>query len=443
MSRKREGQAVWVDATARAPGHYAVRVTVGRGTDVERPWFDCNASPRSPQAEARAKETALAWAERETAKGNSYVEPRRGSARAKAEPVAAPTAEGETVGAYAVRWFSDRQRRGLSSVDNDRSRFKTWAEPTLGSLVVVDVTTADVERLVEALDAAVQGEELAWKTAQNVWGLVSKLFDDAAHAKTLALRVRPKSNPAAGVRGPDKGDEVSKVYLYPSDLSALVSSDETPVDFARVVVLAVYALLRSAELRGLCWEDVDVERRQIHVHRTVDKHGKEGSTKGGRARRVPIEAELVPMLAAMKRESGGTGYVFPDYPSESHLAKALRGYLTRAGVDRAELHKPTRTRRQLRFHDTKGTGTTWRVIRGDDPLKIMADAAHRHFGTTQAYIREARAVAQGFGDVFPKLPARLTTPNKGRRFGSGAPKSAEGLCEEGDLNPHESYPTGT
>jgi hypothetical protein len=45
------------------------------------------------------------------------------------------------------------------------------------------------------------------------------------------------------------------------------------------------------------------------------------------------------------------------------------------------------------------------AIRGDDPLKIKQRAGHTDFKTTEGYVREAEAIRDGFGDVFPPLPA--------------------------------------
>jgi hypothetical protein len=50
------------------------------------------------------------------------------------------------------------------------------------------------------------------------------------------------------------------------------------------------------------------------------------------------------------------------------------------------------------------------AVRGDDPLKIKQRAGHSTFSTTEIYIREAEAVREGFGDVFPTLPACLIDP---------------------------------
>jgi hypothetical protein len=89
------------------------------------------------------------------------------------------------------------------------------------------------------------------------------------------------------------------------------------------------------------------------------------------------------------------------------MARGLRSWLIKAGVDRRELHHRTPTTRPIRFHDLRATGVTWMAVRGDDPLKIQHRAGHIDFDTTQRYIREAEALHEGFGVPFPELPTAL------------------------------------
>lgn len=81
--------------------------------------------------------------------------------------------------------------------------------------------------------------------------------------------------------------------------------------------------------------------------------------------------------------------------------------LKRAGLERADIHTADETRKPLSWHDLRATGLTWMAVRGDEPLKIMQRAGHTDFATTQLYVREAEAVRDGFGDVFPELPDEL------------------------------------
>ena len=90
-------------------------------------------------------------------------------------------------------------------------------------------------------------------------------------------------------------------------------------------------------------------------------------------------------------------------PPREELARRLRRYLKWAGVTRAELFANDATRKQLTFHDLRGTGITWLAIGGTEPLKIKTWAGHRNLSTTEGYIREAESVRPGFGEPFPSL----------------------------------------
>ncbi len=92
---------------------------------------------------------------------------------------------------------------------------------------------------------------------------------------------------------------------------------------------------------------------------------------------------------------------------ELHMARALRRWLWRAGVRRTELHEGSPTRKPMTWHDLRATGITWMAVRGDDPLKCKQRAGHASFSTTEIYIREAENLRDGFGEVFPPLPADL------------------------------------
>lgn len=67
----------------------------------------------------------------------------------------------------------------------------------------------------------------------------------------------------------------------------------------------------------------------------------------------------------------------------------MRRYLKWTGVKRAELFANDLTRKHVTFHDLRGTGITWLAIAGHEPLRIKTWAGHRHFSTTEGYIREA------------------------------------------------------
>jgi integrase len=83
-----------------------------------------------------------------------------------------------------------------------------------------------------------------------------------------------------------------------------------PLRWRCLVALAVYTFARAVEIEALEWKDVTFDTMTLHVHRSVDrvrKRGKIKLTKTGVSRRIPIEAELYPLLRLLHDEAGGRG----------------------------------------------------------------------------------------------------------------------------------------
>ena len=310
----------------------------------------------------------------------------------------------ESVSDYADRWLTDREGR-VNSIRDDRSRLRDHVLPTLGKLDVRTFTRDDVEQLRDELDAKIVSGELAWKTVASVWTLVTSMCADMVSAKKREFRIRT-DNPARDVKPPERGARKAKQYLYPSEFLAFVGCESVPLRWRRAVAIAVYTYTRDAELRVLRWSDVD--HGVIDITRAFNRRnpGEVKGTKSDAPRRFSVEPNLLPLLDAMREESGGDGLVV-DLASERAMARNLRRWLWKAGVRRPALHEGTDTSLNLTWHDLRATGATWMAIRGDDALKIMQRCGHTDYSTTQRYVREAEAVREGFGDVFPPLPACL------------------------------------
>ena len=311
----------------------------------------------------------------------------------------------ETVAEYANRWLADRVGR-VFSVKDDVSRMRDHVLPTLGHLDASRFTRDDVEKLRDALDEKIVNDELSWKTVSSVWTLVTSMAGDMVNAKKRELRTRT-DNPCRDVKPPERGDRKAKQFLYPSEFLKFVSHKRVPLRLRVGVTIAVCTFVRDGELRALKWDggDVDLEHGTLSVTRALTRAGTTKSTKSGETRRFAIEPALLPLLAMLHKRAGGKGSVvnFRD----RHMSRDLRLWLKRAGVTRPELHNGDATRKALTWHDLRATGLTWMAVRGDDPLKIKQRAGHSTFSTTELYIRQAEAVREGFGDVFPTLPDSL------------------------------------
>src|SRR6202142_3095697 len=347
----------------------------------------------------------------------------------------------ETVEGYAERWLDDREGR-VKSLRSDRARMRLYVLPTLGSLDARTFSRDDVEGLRDDLDTKITRGELAWKTAANVWTVATSMVNDMCNGKKKELRVR-SDNPARDVKPPERGPRKAKQFLYPSEFLTFVTSERVPLRWRRAVALAVSLYTRDGELRPLRWDrgDVDVKHGVLSITRAYNQGTKrEEQTKTGATRRFSVEANVLPLLLAMRREAKGKGVVI-KLSAQVNMARKLRVYLRRAGVLRPELHKPTSTRAPLSWHDLRATGLTWLAVRGDDPLKIKQRAGPTTFQTTGGYIREAESVRDGFGDVFPPLPTDLLgiAPNRPGTIEDSAKalKTSEPRYRRRDSNPTE------
>ena len=378
---------------------WVARVTLpnGQREPVPMPGLAPCSSPASCSASQRCAACTEAWR-------------MAGIVARRARVVGAVVAgTGETTNEWFDRWLASREKRGLASTANDKGRYKKWIAPLIGVKPIADVTKRDLEVLVQRLDAVVLAGEISWKTAVNVWGVATKMFDDACNSKILDLRAR-KDDPADGVRGPDRGSEKSGPYLFPREFLAIIACARIPSRWKRLITFALYAGLRRGEIAVLEWGDVNLEQRYIHVHRAEGKKkGEVKKTKSGETRKVPIEPSLVPLLERMHEDAGGTGRVMTSMPPREEMAKRLRRYvewsLADAGIAiREELFADDETRRPLVWHDLRHGYATWRA------------AGHSDSRTTDIYINEAQTFedAKTFGAPFPPLdlPALMALETK-------------------------------
>jgi integrase len=312
---------------------------------------------------------------------------------------------------WQKRWIDERTARGLVSVDDDKQRLRDHILPSVGELAIAQVTKGDARRLVQHLDDKVRRGDLSWKTASHVWTLTRTMFRDACSAKRIDLVVRD-DDPTDRVEGPDRGEDLARTYLYPSEFQQLITCKDVPIEWRRLYVMAAYTLSRAGELAALRWDAVDRERGVIHFRQATDRRttGRMKSTKTGKARRVPIEPTLKPLLEALLLEAKDA-YVI--HVPVSKRADMLREHMKLPGLTRAELFPPptdgsvAATWAPLTYHDLRGCGVTWMALRGDEPLVIQQRAGHANFATTQRYLREAETLGTDAGQPFPPLPTEL------------------------------------
>jgi site-specific recombinase XerD len=141
-----------------------------------------------------------------------------------------------------------------------------------------------------------------------------------------------------------------------------------------LLALFAYGGLRRAELLGLDWDDVDLDRRLIRVR----------NTKGGRQRVVPIHPGLVPLFvdyAATRTPLGDPALfvgVLGRRLSPTILTATFRRYTDAAGVSR---------RKRVTPHTLRHVFATELLSAGANLRQIQELLGHKHLDSTQRYTR--------------------------------------------------------
>lgn len=336
-----------------------------------------------------------------------------------------------TCDAYASKVFAQREANGILSVRRERSTWRAWMSPRIGSKPLALVTPEKIEDIRDALDGEVRErlagrKGIAGKIAMNVWSMLRTVFAESVSSRDRAMRIR-KTDPTTGIKAPLRSMSRQKTFIYPNEAEALLSS-AAPREWGEVYAIALYTYLRPGELRALTWRDVDLGAGVIHVTKAYDEDkGESRRPKTTCAMRdVPIEPTLAPLLKRMHQAvTDDAALVLPilEAENEDRRAKSIRAHLELAGVTRHQLTEETTTTMGVNFRSCRDSGLTWLALASVPIERIKSRAGHEHIATTLGYVKMAEDLTGKVGAPFPALPLDLGGPPS--RAGAVGPSSAQ------------------
>lgn len=167
-----------------------------------------------------------------------------------------------------------------------------------GDYRMSEIHTADISRFLYNLGKKYQ---MAKKTVKNHKIILNRIFHFAVVQGDISY------NPAREAEIPRGLKETPRLPATPSEEQKISSAQGVWL----LPFMALYTGMRKGELRGLKWGDIDMERRLIHVQRSVwdgyGTHIKPLKTKAG-DRLIPILDNLYAELS--KHKGNPDHYVF-------------------------------------------------------------------------------------------------------------------------------------
>jgi integrase len=112
---------------------------------------------------------------------------------------------------------------------------------------------------------------------------------------------------------------VGRDYPTPNEIRAFVATLDGR--WRPILLTAAFTGLRASELRGLRWEDVDLDKKVLHVRQRVDFKNRAGVPKSAAGNRtVPLAAIVLNTLREWKLAcpKGDLGLVFPTDTGQPH-----------------------------------------------------------------------------------------------------------------------------
>lgn len=326
-----------------------------------------------------------------------------------------PIAFGSFIDKHYSPWALTHQKQGQATIDAIKAQFAEFNDKLLTEIHAFDVERFKARRLKAGIKPATVNRDL-----DRIRGALSRAVDWGmlpAHPLRSVKRA--------------KGDDNSRVrYLSPAEDKRLRKALEKREDARReerergnawcrergrperplwpaenftdhlmpMVLVALNTGLRRGELLGLTWEHVNLEAKLLTVAA--------GTAKSRKARHVPLNAEAVDVLTRWKKQSTGTGLVFPAPGGGrmTHINTSWEGL-----IEDAELI-------DFRFHDLRHDFASKLVMRGVDLNTVRELLGHADLQMTlrYAHLAPARlASAVAMLDEKPEPPAQKRATTKG------------------------------
>lgn len=215
-------------------------------------------------------------------------------------------AETITVEKAAQLWLDRAENDGLerSTLDQYRQHVQIHIVPKLGSQKVAKLNTPAIQRYTDDLS-----KSLSRAMVRKVLVSLSGIFAEAQRQGKASI------NPVKAVKVAKQSTREVKELELPTkqELAAILKA--TPDHWKPFIWTAVFTGMRASELRGLLWEDVDLDAGVINVRRRADKYNKisHPKSKAGN-RKIPIPASVIKLLADWQEAcpKGELGLVFPN-----------------------------------------------------------------------------------------------------------------------------------
>jgi integrase len=298
-----------------------------------------------------------------------------------------PASASITVAEAGELWLAQAELDGLegSTVMQYRQHIKHHIKPFLGDMKLADLTPADIPEFRNTLIREKRSRPMVKKVLTSLGAILATAMAVGRVARNVVheqprqhgrrqnrIEKRHKKDLEVGVDIPTK-DEIRAMLAKAQDR------------WRPLIVTAIFTGLRASELRGLTWDDVELDRKVLTVRQRADRWNEIGSPKSADAQR---EIPLAPMAVNTLREwnlacpKGDKRLVFPNVAGEVESLSVIyrRGLLPMqiaAGISAGDDNKP-----KYGLHALRHAAASLFIEQGFSPKRVQALMGHATIGMT-------------------------------------------------------------
>ncbi len=320
MGKSLKGKELGIGITQRKDGRYSAKFKSKSGKRIEK-YFEKLAEARKWLSEAKYEDT-------------------HGDISSSTDM---------TVDAWFNYWITEIKAKTVrwSTLNSYKDRYNKNIKELIGNMIISDVKPMHCQNVMNVMD----NDGYSGSSMARTKATLSAMFSDACENELIA------SNPATkSVKCPKKPEKSTKVLTL-DDQEKLLAAAKESINYDHFLFI-LQTGVRSSELRGLKWDDIDFQNRIIHIRRNVTYDSSnnrfvtgELKTHSGQ-RDIPMTQTAYELLVRIKRRQEKQKYKVISFEFADHVFlnrnckllpnsnydRCLEKICHKAGIEKISMH---------------------------------------------------------------------------------------------------------
>lgn len=266
-----------------------------------------------------------------------------------------------TIHDYSNIWFKQKQRNwSHTTIRGYTQKYNSYIEPNWGDLLLTEFKAS-------MFDEWASTSKLSGKSINETRNVLSQIFKRAYFDGVI------DSNPVERIERYKQQPNEPKPFNK-SEIQKILKALASP--YKQYFQFAFYTGLRTGELLGLRWEDVDIDNRLAHIRVNITS-GKEKTPKtAGSIRTVELHDLAVEALISVKNSmyfDSKRVFIDPKTTKEYKYADGLRKYVW----------KPTLEKLKITYrypYQCRHTYASMMLSEGRNPMWVARQMGHSDWG---------------------------------------------------------------